>query len=48
VIALNGAAGIDKGDLSDVEVAALFGQTTGFKAGEPNITPTEQPEEDDF
>jgi len=47
VIALNGAAGIDRGDLSDVEVAALFGQTAGFKAGEPNITPTEQPEEDD-
>lgn len=48
VVTLNGAAGVDKGDLSDVEVAALFGQTAGFKAGEPNITPTEQVEEDDF
>ena len=48
VVALNGAAGIDRGDLSDVEVAALFGQTAGFKAGEPNITPTEQVEDDDF
>jgi hypothetical protein len=48
VIALNGTAGIDKGDLSDVEVAALFGQTAGFKAGEPNITSVEQPEEEDF
>jgi hypothetical protein len=48
VIALNGAAGIDRGDLSDVEVAALFGQTAGFKAGEPNVTPTEQVEEEDF
>jgi hypothetical protein len=48
VVALNGTAGIDRGDLSDVEVAALFGQTAGFKAGEPNITPTEQVEEDDF
>jgi len=48
VIALNGAAGIDRGDLSDVEVAALFGQTAGFKAGEPNVTPTEAVEEEDF
>ena len=48
VIAINGAAGIDRGDLSDVEVAALFGQTAGFKAGEPNVTPTEAVEEDDF
>jgi hypothetical protein len=49
VVALNGAAGIDRGDLSDVEVAALFGQTPGFKAGEPNITPAEQVEDtEDF
>ena len=49
VIAINGAAGIDRGDLSDVEVAALFGQTAGFKAGEPNVTPTEQVEDtEDF
>ena len=48
VIAINSAAGIDKGDLSDVEVAALFGQTAGFKAGEPNVTPTEAVEEEDF
>jgi hypothetical protein len=51
VVALNGAAGIDKGDLSDVEVAALFGQTAGFKAGEPNIEPnvsTNDQDDDDF
>ena len=48
IVALNGAAGIDKGDLSDVEVAALFGRTAGFKSGEPNITVTEEVEEDDF
>ena len=48
VIAINSAAGIDKGDLSDVEVAALFGQTAGFKAGEPNVTPAEAVEDDDF
>ena len=48
VIAINSAAGVDKGDLSDVEVAALFGQTAGFKAGEPNVTPAEAVEDDDF
>jgi hypothetical protein len=29
------------------DVAALFGKTEGFKAGEPNVTPAET-EEDDF
>jgi len=48
VIAINSAAGVDKGDLSDVEVAALFGQTAGFKAGEPNVTPAEAVEDEDF
>ena len=32
IVELGGAAGIDRGDLGDTEVAALFGQTTGFKA----------------
>ena len=48
VIALNSAAGVDRGDLSDVEVAALFGQTAGFKASEPNVTQVEQAVSDDF
>lgn len=48
VVAINSSAGVDKGDLSDVEVAALFGQTAGFKSSEPNVIPTEQVEEDDF
>ena len=32
VVELNSAAGIDRGDLGETEVAALFGQTAGFKA----------------
>ena len=48
VVALSGAAGVDTGDLDETEVAALFGQTKGFKAAEPNVTPTESTEDDDF
>jgi len=47
VITLNGAAGVDTGDLDETEVAALFGQTKGFKTSEPNITPTPEVENDD-
>jgi len=31
---------VDGGDLDATEAAALFGQTKGFKANEPNVTPT--------
>jgi len=50
VITLNSTAGVDTGDLGEVEVAALFGQTKGYKASEPNITPavTEEITEDDI
>jgi hypothetical protein len=51
VVALNGSAGVDAGDLNETEVAALFGQTSGFKASEPNVTPApvaEVDESDDF
>ncbi len=48
VVALSGAAGVDAGDMDDVEVAALFGQTKGFKAGDPSVTPSEATEDDDF
>lgn len=43
VVTLNSSAGVDTGDLGETEVAALFGQTKGFKIGEPNVTPA-QPE----
>jgi hypothetical protein len=39
VVSVNGTAGVDTGDLGETEVAALFGQTKGFKIGEPNVTP---------
>lgn len=46
VITVNGSAGVDTGDLGETEVAALFGQTKGFKTSEPNITVI-QPDVDD-
>jgi hypothetical protein len=49
VVSLNSTAGVDAGDLDETEVAALFGQTKGFKAGEPNVTPAPvEDTEDDF
>ncbi len=48
LVSLNTSAGVDTGDMSAENVAALFGKTEGFKAGEPNVTPTETIEEDDF
>ena len=49
VIALNSSAGVDTGDLNDVDVAELFGKTSGFKTAEPNVTAAEiTTEEDDF
>lgn len=50
VVTLNTAAGVDTGDLGETEVAALFGQTKGFKTGEPNVTPSaaEVTDEDDI
>jgi hypothetical protein len=34
VVSLNTTAGVAGGNLGETEVAALFGQTSGFKAGE--------------
>lgn len=48
LVSLNTAAGVDTGDMSTEDVATLFGKTEGFKAGEPNVTPTETETEDDF
>jgi len=48
IIELKGGAGIDSGDLSAEDVAALFGSSKGFKQAEPNVTPAaEQPADDD-
>ena len=48
VVALGSSAGVDTGDMADVDVAALFGKTEGFKSSEPNITTTTEETEDDF
>jgi hypothetical protein len=51
VVELNGSAGVDRSDLGDAEVAALFGQTDGFKADSaPPSVAEEEPvvEDDDF
>jgi hypothetical protein len=48
LVSLNTAAGVDTGDMSTEDVAALFGKTEGFKASDPNVTPTETEAEDDF
>ena len=47
IVTLSSAAGVDTGDLSDSDVAELFGKTQGFKAGDPTITPTPDTGEDD-
>ena len=47
LVSLNTAAGVDTGDMNADDVAALFGKTEGFKAGEPNVTPADD-NEDDF
>ena len=46
LVSLNTSAGVDTGDMSTEDVAALFGKTEGFKAGEPNVTPSESTEDD--
>ena len=48
LVSLNTAAGVDTGDMSAENVAALFGKTEGFKASEPNVTPSETVEDEDF
>jgi hypothetical protein len=49
VVTVGSSAGIDVGDLGETEVAALFGQTKGYKTSEPNITVNETTtDEDDF
>ena len=48
VVSVKGEAGVDTGDLDANEVAELFGTTSGFKATDPNVTPTINEEEEDF
>ena len=48
VVSVKGEAGVDTGDLDADAVAELFGTTSGFKTGDPNVTPTTNDEEEDF
>jgi hypothetical protein len=47
VVDLAGSGG-GAANLDGVEVAALFGRTAGYKVGEPNVTPAQDIDEDDF
>ena len=48
IVSLNSEAGVDTGDMNTEDVAALFGSTQGFKAGEPNVTTNGTEDEVDF
>ena len=49
VISVKSEAGVDSGDLDANEVAELFGTTSGFKASDPNVTPsTDTNDDEDF
>jgi len=50
VVTLCGQAGVDTGDMDATKVAELFGNTTGYKISDPNVTPTPAvtEEDDDF
>ena len=52
VVSLSSSAGVDVGDMSDEDVAQLFGNTAGYKASEPNVIPAEpcsvEEDDDDF
>ena len=47
LVSLNNGAGVDTGDMSTEDVVAMFGTTEGFKASEPNITPSKDVEEEE-
>ena len=49
VVSVKGSAGVDTGDLDANEVAELFGNTSGFKTADPNVTSTpDTNDEEDF
>lgn len=48
LVALSNGAGVDAGDLDETEVAALFGQTKGYKSNDPNVTPATAVQDDEF
>lgn len=46
IVSLSTSAGIDTGDMNEIDVAQLFGKTKGFKADDPNVTPAPAAETD--
>jgi hypothetical protein len=48
IVSLNSEAGVDTGDMSTDDIAALFGNTQGYKASDPNVTTTEESDDADF
>lgn len=48
LVSLASGAGVDTGDMSTEDVAALFGTTQGFKASEPSVTVIPDDMSDDF
>ena len=48
LISLNSEAGVDTGDMTSEDVAALFGKSDGFKAAEPNVTTTTTEDDVEF
>lgn len=47
LISASGGAGFDSGNLTEEDVAALFGKSKGFKQGDPNVTAKPAPSDDD-
>ncbi len=47
VVSVKGEAGVDTGDLDADAVAELFGNTSGFKASDPNVTPNTTTDDDE-
>ena len=48
VVSLNGTAGVDSGDMTHEDVAAMFGSSKGFKQSEPVVTPAQKEAVSDF
>ena len=48
VVELKSGAGVDRGNATPEEVVAMFGNTAGFVADEPNVVPSPEAEEDEL
>ena len=46
IVSVNSEAGVDTGDMNTDDVAALFGNTQGYKANDPNVTATTEESDD--